>query len=90
MLGVQQCNFIMFIFKVLVSIQSLILVPDPFFNEPGYEHWIGSEYGNQQSTQYNQGLHHVTLPLVSVYIFCFWFICDLMMRVCVCVRTFSA
>lgn len=42
--------------QVLVSIQSLILVPDPFFNEPGYEHWIGSEYGNQQSTQYNQDL----------------------------------
>jgi hypothetical protein len=23
--------------QVFVSIQSLILVPDPFFNEPGYE-----------------------------------------------------
>ena len=23
--------------QVLVSIQSLILVPDPYFNEPGYE-----------------------------------------------------
>jgi len=27
--------------QVLVSIQSLIMVPDPYFNEPGYEHDIG-------------------------------------------------
>lgn len=28
--------------QVLVSIQSLILVPHPFFNEPGYESQIGT------------------------------------------------
>ena len=25
--------------QVIVSIQSLILVPQPYFNEPGYERW---------------------------------------------------
>ena len=27
--------------QVLISIQSLILVPDPYFNEPGYEREMG-------------------------------------------------
>jgi hypothetical protein len=36
--------------QVLVSIQSLILVPEPYFNEPGYE-----QRGNQQqSKEYNK------------------------------------
>jgi ubiquitin-protein ligase len=28
--------------QVLVSIQSLILVPEPFFNEPGFERWMNT------------------------------------------------
>lgn len=36
--------------QVLVSIQSLILVPEPYFNEPGYE-----QRGNRaQSIEYNK------------------------------------
>jgi hypothetical protein len=27
----------------MISIQSLILVPQPYFNEPGYEQSIGSQ-----------------------------------------------
>lgn len=41
---------------MLVSIQSLILVPEPYFNEPGYENWIGSDYGSKQSANYNQNI----------------------------------
>jgi hypothetical protein len=38
------------VLKVLVSIQSLILVPEPYFNEPGYE-----QRGNHAaSQQYNE------------------------------------
>jgi len=39
--------------QVLVSIQSLILVPDPYFNEPGYERDIGTIHGNLASRNYN-------------------------------------
>ncbi|CAE7271655.1 unnamed protein product [Symbiodinium microadriaticum] len=39
--------------QVLVSIQSLILVPQPYFNEPGYETQIGTPRGDSQSKAYN-------------------------------------
>lgn len=41
--------------QVLVSIQSLILVPEPYFNEPGYEQEIGTEAGDKHSAEYNLG-----------------------------------
>lgn len=41
------------ILQVLVSIQSLILVPDPYFNEPGYESTVGTIMGKRESTKYN-------------------------------------
>ncbi|AFX92724.1 putative ubiquitin-conjugating enzyme E2 [Megavirus courdo11] len=40
--------------QIMISIQSLVLIPDPYFNEPGYENSIGKEKGIQQSTQYNE------------------------------------
>ena len=42
--------------QVLVSIQSLILVEKPFFNEPGYERYMGSPEGQLKSDQYNEPL----------------------------------
>ena len=44
------------ILQVLVSIQSLILVPEPYFNEPGYEQEIGTEAGEKHSAEYNLGM----------------------------------
>lgn len=38
-----------------MSIQSLILVPEPYFNEPGYEQEIGTEAGEKHSAEYNLG-----------------------------------
>ena len=38
-----------------MSIQSLILVPEPYFNEPGYEQEIGTEPGEKHSAEYNLG-----------------------------------
>jgi len=32
--------------QVLLSIQGMILIPDPMFNEPGYETIRGTEEGN--------------------------------------------
>ncbi len=42
--------------QVLVSIQSLILVPEPYFNEPGYEQEIGTDAGKKHSFEYNSGV----------------------------------
>ncbi|XP_050306481.1 baculoviral IAP repeat-containing protein 6 isoform X2 [Anthonomus grandis grandis] len=39
--------------QVLVSIQSLILVPEPYFNEPGYERARGTPAGTSNSRDYN-------------------------------------
>ena len=39
--------------QVLLSIQSLILVSEPYFNEPGYERRMGTAAGAQQSEMYN-------------------------------------
>lgn len=44
------------ILQVLVSIQSLILVPDPYFNEPGYEQHMNTEEGRKHSEGYNRDI----------------------------------
>ena len=40
--------------QVLISIQSMILVSDPYYNEPGYESSRGTTSGNQQCENYNR------------------------------------
>ncbi|CAN0381668.1 unnamed protein product, partial [Discosporangium mesarthrocarpum] len=47
--------------QVLVSIQSLILVPEPYFNEPGFESMLGTPQGMLRSQQYNSGIRNATL-----------------------------
>mmetsp|Transcript_25936 Transcript_25936/g.32338 ORF Transcript_25936/g.32338 Transcript_25936/m.32338 type:complete len:639 (-) Transcript_25936:58-1974(-) len=47
--------------QVLVSIQSLIFVPDPYFNEPGYERDINTVLGKKRSENYNNGVRRDTL-----------------------------
>lgn len=42
--------------QVLISIQSLILVPQPYFNEPGFEREIGTETGERRSHEYNRSV----------------------------------
>lgn len=44
-------------FKVLVSIQSLILVSEPYFNEPGFERSRGTPSGTQGSKDYNSNIY---------------------------------
>ena len=36
--------------------QSLILVPDPYFNEPGYQHTAGTPDGDAESRRYNANI----------------------------------
>ena len=44
------------ILQVLVSIQSLILVERPYFNEPGYESSMGTSHGEQASKEYSANI----------------------------------
>ncbi|GMH77596.1 hypothetical protein TL16_g07467 [Triparma laevis f. inornata] len=45
--------------QVLVSIQSLIFVDDPFYNEPGYD--VKNKSLEKQSTKYNSQVRAATL-----------------------------
>ena len=49
------------ILQVLVSIQSIIMVPKPYFNEPGYAEEEGTPAGEQRSREYNDNLRAATL-----------------------------
>ena len=52
--------------QVLVSIQSLILVPQPYFNEPGYQIHAGSEEGRRRSEIYDDAIHLHTIRLAML------------------------
>lgn len=52
--------------QVLISIQSLIFVDEPYFNEPGYERSIGSSKGNESSFNYNDKVRFNTLKWAMV------------------------
>ncbi|VDM53468.1 unnamed protein product [Angiostrongylus costaricensis] len=47
--------------QVLISIQGLIFVKDPYFNEPGFEKYQGTEKGKDYSRKYNLKIEHATL-----------------------------
>ncbi|XP_037073509.1 LOW QUALITY PROTEIN: baculoviral IAP repeat-containing protein 6-like [Pollicipes pollicipes] len=47
--------------QVLVSIQSLILVSEPYFNEPGYERSRGTPSGTQSSREYDANIRQATV-----------------------------
>ncbi len=47
--------------QVLLSIQSLILIDEPYFNEPGHEKYIGTKSGIESSIRYNQNIRKYTL-----------------------------
>jgi len=47
--------------QVLLSIQSLIFVNDPFYNEPGFERMRGTKQGETASEQYNSTIRSGTI-----------------------------
>jgi hypothetical protein len=55
------------IIQVLISIQSLILVAEPYFNEPCYEIMLGTASGKQCSQSYNEDvlLHTILYGMVA-------------------------
>ena len=49
--------------QVMISIQSLILVEQPYFNEPGWEREMNTPKGKTNSDNYNKELHPHTIQL---------------------------
>ncbi|SPQ95236.1 UBC core domain-containing protein [Plasmodiophora brassicae] len=47
--------------QVVVSVQALIFIPKPYFNEPGFEESQGSRQGEQASNEYNRNLYPSTI-----------------------------
>lgn len=52
--------------QVLISIQSIILVSQPYFNEPGYEATMGTPEGDAQSKAYNESRRWATVQHAMV------------------------
>jgi len=52
--------------QVLVSIQSLILVPDPYFNEPGFQDTMHTAAGKAASADYSESKEVHTMQLAMV------------------------
>ncbi|KAL1493780.1 hypothetical protein ABEB36_009469 [Hypothenemus hampei] len=63
--------------QVLVSIQSLILVPEPYFNEPGYERARGTPAGTANSKDYNHNICQATVR---------WAMLDQILNPCPCFK----
>ncbi len=53
-------------FQVILSIQSLIFVDEPYFNEPGYEKSIGSKDGIKYSFEYNENIRYYTIKVAMI------------------------
>jgi len=49
------------ILQVLVSIQSIIMVAKPYFNEPGYADEEGTPAGEERSREYNENIRLATM-----------------------------
>ncbi len=53
-------------FQVLISIQSLILVDEPYFNEPGYENSMNTAHGKKNSDLYNDNIRYETVRVAMI------------------------
>lgn len=52
-------------FQLLISIQGLILVKEPFYNEAGFEKFVGDEEAAKQSTLYTEKAFLLCLRFVD-------------------------
>jgi len=52
--------------QVIISIQSQILIDQPYFNEPGYEKDKGTQRGNNASREYNESVQYATIKVGMV------------------------
>lgn len=51
--------------QLLVSIQGLILVPFPYFNEAGFEKFVGTEQGDHLARSYNENSFLLTMQAMA-------------------------
>jgi baculoviral IAP repeat-containing protein 6 len=49
------------LYQLYMSIQSQILVEQPYFNEPSYERYIGTNNGNIYNKDYNDNIRYYTM-----------------------------
>jgi baculoviral IAP repeat-containing protein 6 len=54
------------ILQVLISIQSLIFIDKPYFNEPGYEKTINTVSGKKHSDDYNINIQYNTVTWAMI------------------------
>lgn len=47
--------------QLIVSIQALILVAEPYYNEPGYEYNINTANGQAESLKYSRRIQQATV-----------------------------
>ena len=54
--------------QIMISIQSIVMNADPYFNEPGYERSYGTESGMKSSREYNHPirLHNMKLAMLDM------------------------
>ena len=53
-IGFYQKIYYLLTFQVLISIQSLILCLEPYYNEPGFERMYGTPQGDSESLKYSE------------------------------------
>jgi ubiquitin-protein ligase len=53
-------------FQVIISIQSLILVDEPYFNEPGYESSMNTTEVKKQIKMYNENIRYETIRVAML------------------------
>ena len=52
--------------QVIISIQSLILVDQPYFNEPGYESTMNTSSGIEKSLKYTENIRLETIRVAMI------------------------
>jgi len=52
--------------QVAISIQSLIFVPEPYYNEPGWERYMGTKDGDRRSRDYNKVIERGTVAYAII------------------------
>lgn len=52
--------------QIIISIQSLILIDDPYFNEPGYDKLINTADGKEKSLMYNLNIYPNTIKYAMI------------------------
>ena len=58
------------LFQILLSIQGMILISDPYFNEPNVERMRGQAEGNKASNSYNAEIHLNNIRCLSKLLSC--------------------